>query len=1438
MKKINYLKQYLMLLVMLMAVTSAWGDDYELVTEAPTDWSGDYVVVSALAQSASTFIADGSVTGNSFSTANGVKTLTTAGITYNSTTKKLSGVTNSYVLHIAPSSNSGKYYITLKGASSTIYLIGNSTTGSSSISSATVTTNADWSLSLGKGGNAYLVGKSGRYVGWNSSYFRAYASSNKDTYKAYLFKKSEVNATALSVNHSFNKKQYKITEALDTAGLQLTATTANGDITVNSDYILKIGNDTIKHGDALNSFGEKVLTICYGGQTTTDTIYVGTLDEISLNTTNVKTTYNVGETFNPANLTVNATFRWDKGEDEYWEEPVSGYTISPDGALTAADDKVTITYIWNEVEKTADIPLTMNAKSAYTVTFNAGTGTCATASLTETAIDAGVTLPTATPANGWTFAGWAESEVTKTNQAPTLFDATTTYHPVDNITLYAVYKYVNAETGQYYHATTIDEITSSDHIAIIQHVSNKYLLVNNEGNVTWSDAPEDEIITPIAGSIFAFSGNNTDGFTISNTNGAIGTSALTGSGNITVGGTYNTWIVEETAFNPNTFVLRTNNATTMEYYSYAWKTYTNNNYNTTDGEAYALRIYIPLPTYNSNPVALITPTIAFANTDDKTIYVQNENEYTNVATVTGIDKPVAYTSSNSSIATVDQNGKVTAVSKGEATITAMVEAENGVNAGASTSYKVIVKDASNIAGIKELTSTSTVKSFTADLTNAVVTYVKDNYAYIQDESASVFVNFENHGLIAGKKINGAISGKVKASNQIDQITELNLTDAVVGDSVVPAAPVVTLSQIIAGGTAYDEMRVVVNGATVTSAVTIGVKGGQISDDNKVTYMDIFAEDANIEIGEDAITNLTGFISIYKPSANSSPTYRFNLYEQSQVQLIQNAPIDQPMTFDNDEITLEEATEEVTAFTGQTVSGNVGTVTYAISGDNIGTINTTTGVVTLNGTCGTATVTATAAADTIVENSIPTPYNETAKEYTITVYSRHTVTFSINGHETVLRQEHHGDAINVPVVEFFGSKVFVGWGTSANDSTFIKLGETYTPTEDKTFYALFATATESTEAPEEVLSQTLLYDTWTFGGSTESKSSTYRLLHEGGYIESAEFDLSTLSKVIVYGRSYGGDSYNRLSIGDGTNVWKNVTVSGSSNTSPNTFTNGTALNGIGKLRITSTCGGTSNGVRVTKIEIYTTPSAITYSDFTSTIGTDNIVVDGEAEKIDLTDVNDFELPENENIHAEEVTYERKMGKLSTIYLPYDTEIPTGMKAYQFEGINSSNTALSFTEVNTLEAYTPYVLEQATADTDEDKTTLSNTNVNIAGDAHHKTIVGEWTFQGTAKEMTNAEVLTTAGTGTAYIINNSEWHPVVSNAAVTIPAFRAYFICTESNGAKVMDTMLDGKTTKIELIGNDAQKSTRVYTMDGRYIGTEIDVNKKNVFVVNGKKFMNK
>lgn len=96
---------------------------------------------------------------------------------------------------------------------------------------------------------------------------------------------------------------------------------------------------------------------------------------------------------------------------------------------------------------------------SYTVTFNAGTGTCETSSLTESNPGAGVILPTAiSPCpSDWTFAGWSTTEITaETATAPQLYAEGGTYHPKANETLYAVYKKGTGEfsTTEYQFAPT------------------------------------------------------------------------------------------------------------------------------------------------------------------------------------------------------------------------------------------------------------------------------------------------------------------------------------------------------------------------------------------------------------------------------------------------------------------------------------------------------------------------------------------------------------------------------------------------------------------------------------------------------------------------------------------------------------------------------------------------------------------------------------------------------------------------------------------------------------------------------------------------------------------------------------------------------------------------------------------------------------------------
>ena len=81
----------------------------------------------------------------------------------------------------------------------------------------------------------------------------------------------------------------------------------------------------------------------------------------------------------------------------------------------------------------------------YTVTYNAGTGTCKSSD-TEASGGSGVTLAKATPpskcaTDGWSFVGWKRSSaLSTTTTIPELFPGGSTFYPTADETLYAVYK--------------------------------------------------------------------------------------------------------------------------------------------------------------------------------------------------------------------------------------------------------------------------------------------------------------------------------------------------------------------------------------------------------------------------------------------------------------------------------------------------------------------------------------------------------------------------------------------------------------------------------------------------------------------------------------------------------------------------------------------------------------------------------------------------------------------------------------------------------------------------------------------------------------------------------------------------------------------------------------------------------------------------------------
>ena len=815
-----------------------------------------------------------------------------------------------------------------------------------------------------------------------------------------------------------------------------------------------------------NSTGEIVIVAGYSSKQSKN-VYIATisvttaavkeLSSISLSGT-YPTSFTEQDDFSHEGMIVTANYGDSSTEDVTSSATFTGYDMDEVG-----DQTVTVSYTEGSTTKTATYDITVNAGPKYTVTFDAEEGTCGTASLTEEAYKSGVTLPSATCTyDGWTLAGWATSASSSTNVKPTVYAAGSTYKPTSDIALHAVYTLSDIDGDKYKRATSVDQITAASSVVI---VNNKDSYVLNHSRQTSQAAPteSDGKITPNANTIFAFSGDNNDGFTLTGENGTLGVATLpTSSGSKATSWTpdNNKWIVEKSVFNSldNIFVLRNANSTNVALdYNNGWvayyvASYTNNQYT-------AMKVYVPIQTkYNSNPTAsIVTPTMAFASSDTHTIYLDGSTTYTNAATLTGVDKSIIYTSSNTDVATVNSSGVVTAVGIGEATITASIDAELGVHNAASATYTVVVKNTTTIAGIKALSSDATEVNFTADLTDAVVTYSDANnkYAYIQDATAAIMVYVSGgHGLVAGKKINGAISGKVKAPYTIDQISSITVT-GITSDAEVPTTEVKTLAQIIANAASLDGKKVTVNAVTVTES------GTKITDDGGTTSITL-TNPNNVAVNETEIGNFTGFVSTYVNGL--STTYRLNIYEASHYQKTQNVATDQTLTFDDDDVQLDEVTDDLASYTGQAVNGAHTTLTYEVDGaseDIVTSINSSTGELTLNGSCGTAIINVSAAAENIVEAGVTTPYNAANASYTITVNPRYIVTFSVNGVETTVRQATSGAAVAVPTPSDLGDYYFRGWKTTTLAPTdekpsFENLGATVTPTTNNSkYYAVFA-----------------------------------------------------------------------------------------------------------------------------------------------------------------------------------------------------------------------------------------------------------------------------------------------------------------------------------------------------------------------------------------------
>lgn len=268
---------------------------------------------------------------------------------------------------------------------------------------------------------------------------------------------------------------------------------------------------------------------------------------------------------------------------------------------------------------------------------------------------------------------------------------------------------------------------------------------------------------------------------------------------------------------------------------------------------------------------------------------------------------------------------------------------------------------SSISEIKAQTSGSAV-AFSATLTNALVTVVSGNQFYMEDASGAVWVNTSGHGMSAGDKISGAISGTIKKQNNNYQIVSFVSSSATktTGNTVNPTT--VTSSTLASSFADYESKYVKVSNVTISA-----VDGSDLSvsgTDGWIVY-----NSSGFNITKDSEINVVGIACYF----NSTKQVKiFSLAEDDKISIAS-------------EITATDKSVAVdgTVSIGATTNSSA-TITYSSDDNTVATVNAS-GVVT-GKKAGSAHITCS------VESS--GKYTAAAKVITVTVTSGSLPTYSL------------------------------------------------------------------------------------------------------------------------------------------------------------------------------------------------------------------------------------------------------------------------------------------------------------------------------------------------------------------------------------------------------------------------------------------------------------
>ena len=241
-----------------------------------------------------------------------------------------------------------------------------------------------------------------------------------------------------------------------------------------------------------------------------------------------------------------------------------------------------------------------------------------------------------------------------------------------------------------------------------------------------------------------------------------------------------------------------------------------------------------------------------------------------------------------------------------------------------------------IAALKTgIAATSAGVDCAIKFTNAVVTCVSGDKAYIQEEGESnvglyLYGSNNNFTLSAGDKINGTIIGKYTLYSGLNElvVTASDFTAGMITSGATIPVTTVTLDELTADFSIYESMRVKVVDATVTAAFA----SQNATIEQNGTSMALRAATASITANLNAQVTVTGYPGWY------NTTQQLNVMTQGDIL------VDKPaasISFDKDTYDVDKGTSVSLTATANTSAA----IKYTSDHPSVATIDEATGQLT-------------------------------------------------------------------------------------------------------------------------------------------------------------------------------------------------------------------------------------------------------------------------------------------------------------------------------------------------------------------------------------------------------------------------------------------------------------------------------------------------------------